>query len=44
MTKQEYVKQVGKGLRCSSVKKSEILKQLDSDIEIGGNGTAGDSR
>ena len=34
MTKQEYVKQVGKGLRCSSVKKSEILKQLDSDIEI----------
>lgn len=35
MTKQEYMKQVGKGLECSAAKKSEILKQLDSDIEIG---------
>ena len=34
MTKQEYIKQVGRHLQCSGAKKREILKQLDSHIEI----------
>lgn len=35
MTKQQYIRQVGKALQCASAKKGEILRQLDSDIEIG---------
>ena len=35
MTKQQYIRQVGKALQCAPAKKGEILRQLDSDIEIG---------
>lgn len=34
MTRQEYLKQVGGHLQCSKAKKKEILKQLDSHMEI----------
>ncbi len=35
MTKQQYIRRVGRALQCAPGKKSEILRQLDSDIEIG---------
>jgi len=34
MTKQEYIRQVVKRLRCTKLKKSEIERQLESDIDI----------
>lgn len=34
MTSQEYLKQVARHLKCSPVKKREIVRQLDSHIEI----------
>lgn len=34
MTKQQYIKRVGRALECAPAKKGEILRQLDSDIGI----------
>ena len=34
MTKQRYIKRVGRALECAPAKKREILRQLDSDIGI----------
>lgn len=34
MTKQQYIRQVARTLDCTSAKKSEILRQLESDIDI----------
>jgi len=34
MTRQQYIRQVAKHLKCTSAKKKEIEKQLDSHIEI----------
>ncbi|MBQ6885984.1 MAG: DUF3887 domain-containing protein [Lachnospiraceae bacterium] len=34
MTKERYIKEVVKGLKCSKAKKKEIARQLESDIQI----------